>query len=268
MFAKLLKYEWRSNAATCSVLSLCALGVAVLGGFVLRGIVTTAIEDFQGAIMAGRGMLLILVLLSLVAYSGAVYIIQLVRFYKSRFTDEGYLTFTLPVNAHQIFGASLVNLLIWTLISGLVLSLCIFILYLFATVGVEYPINIWELLSEIESELEYPAGYNLVSVLSTVCSSIFSLVMPLTCLTVGASIARKHKILAAFGIYYGISMAIGFVESVMMTGTLLSTAMDNWDYYLQQVMTRSIILAVIQLVAAVAGYFVSTTLMTKKLNLS
>lgn len=264
MFAKLLKYEWRSNAAACGILSLCVLGVSLLGGIVLRNLVTSDI-DIEGSAIVSLSLMMLLVVLSLVAYAIAIYILQLVRFYKNKFTDEGYLTFTLPVNAHQIFLSSAVSMLIWTVISVLVLGASVLIMYLIATVGIDYPI---EEVTDLLGTETYPDGYTIVTVLSQVVSAIFGVILPLTCLTVGASIAKKHKILAAFGIYYVINMIMNFVQGMMTTASLLGTAVYSEDVYLQMEMENAITTMIVQLVLAVAGYFLSTGLMKKKLNLN
>lgn len=265
MFAKLLKYEWRSNAGTCGILSLCVLGVSVLGGFALRYIVISD-ENARGSAVFSLGMLLMLAVLSLIAYGFAIYILQLVRFYKNKFTDEGYLTFTLPVTAHQIFLSSAVNLLIWMLISGLVLGLCLLIMGLFATVGIDYPIM--EDVSEMLGTEALPDGYGLVMLLSRIVSVVFGVVMPLTCLTVGACVAKKHKIMAAFGIYYVISMVMSFLQGVMQMASMFGNVVYSEEDFMQLEMENAVIAMAAQLIVAVAGYFLSTGLMKKKLNLN
>ncbi len=271
MFAKLLKYEWRSNAATCSVLSLCALGVSVLGGIGLRYLVAQGPLELETSAIMGIMMMLMAVIFSLAAYAIAVFVIQLVRFYKSRFTDQGYLTFTLPVSVHQIFLSSALNMLIWSVLSGLVVALCFLIMALFATVGMEFPVDMDQLLALLEEILEldlYPDGYGLATVLSGIVSTLSGVVLPMTCLTVGASIAKKHKILASFGIYYGISMVMSWIQGMMNLTAIFDTALMNPDAYMEQMMNQLIVTTVIQAVLAVAGYFVSTWLMKKKLNLN
>ena len=265
MFAKLLKYEWRSNATTCGILSLCVLGVSLLGGIVLRYMITSE-NDIQGSAVFSLAMMLMLVILSLAAYYIAIYILQLVRFYKNKFTDEGYLTFTLPVTAHQIFLSSAVNLLIWTVLSGLVLGVCILIMFLFATVGIDYPIM--DEVGELIGTDLYPDGYGLVTLLGQIVSTLFGVIMPLTCLTVGASLAKKHKILAAFGIYYVINMVMSFMQGMMSMASIFGTAIYDEEAYLEMTMENTVTTMVVQLIAGVVCYFLSTALMKKKLNLN
>ena len=39
MFAKLLKYEWKATSRLLGILTLCALGIGLLGGCVVRALV-------------------------------------------------------------------------------------------------------------------------------------------------------------------------------------------------------------------------------------
>ncbi len=266
MFAKLLKYEFRSNATTCSILSLCVLGVSVLGGFGLRYLISNGSEMPDGASVSAS-MALVAVFFSLFAYVAAVYVMQLVRFYKNKFTDEGYLTFTLPVNVHQIFLSSALSLLLWTLISGLVLALCILIMYLFATVGMDWMNEIYYITEPVYEDI-YPDGYGWVLALTGISITAFGVILPLSCLTVGASIAKKHKILAAFGIYYGISVVLNWIQSILMLSSVFESAISDADRYMELMMEQQALTAAIQLLAAVGGYFLSTWLMKRKLNLN
>lgn len=272
MFGRLLKHEWRSNAATLWILSACALGASILAAVMLRSLMELRADDNPFA-AAGIGMTLMFLILGIFAYYAAVQIILLVRFYKNKFTDEGYLTFTLPVNSHQIFLSSLLNMFFWTLISTLVLILCLIIM---VAIGVDPS----EMSPSDPSDNAFdamisnlpPAWLILIQILFGFLSG---LITPMTCLTVGATVAKKHKILAAFGIYYVISMIASTVESIIsvafsqdfldagMSGTL--DIMNQMSEYTTRV---SIVGLLVQVVMATGCYFLSTYLMKRKLNLN
>lgn len=264
MFAKLLKYEWRSNAFTFWILSAAALGLSVLGGILLRQLVVRG-DDLTDTAAFTIGMTLLFIVLSLIAYVIAVVVMLLIRFYKNKFTDEGYLTFTLPVNEHQIFLTSAINMLLWLLISGLVLMVGIVIIVLITTIGVD----LGEIQTVIDNSEEFLIGPPAwLKVLSTVVSIVFGVVLPMTCLTVGAVLAKKHKILAAFGVYYLISVAMGILESVLTLASSFSGIIDSEEAY-QQLLTQSALITMaVQLAIIVVGYFLSTSLMKRKLNLN
>lgn len=266
MFSKLLKHEWRSNAKTLGILSAAALGVGLLGGVVLR-VLTNADENSNALAVMGMGTSMIFIVLALIAYVAAVEIILLARFYKNKFTDEGYLTFTLPVNSHQIFLSSFLNIFIWTLLASVVMIICVAAMLLLGGVINEETIGLYdEYLSY--TGLQADAFLSWITVVQALVSSAYSIVLAMTCLTLGATWAKKHKILAAFGAYYLISMAISIVNSsvtVYFSYDYLSDSMEDLIAYNNQMAVVGIVM---QLVIMALCYWLSTHLMNKKLNLN
>lgn len=269
MFGRLLKHEWRSNAVTLWILSACALGASVLAAVMLRYLMQLR-EDANAFAAAGLGMGLMFLIFGIIAYSVAVQIILLVRFYKNKFTDEGYLTFTLPVNSHQIFLSSLLNMFLWTLISTLVMILCILIMLVFGMdieeLLASYPAD--EIIDAVSLGTPPPALILVQGILGV----LSGLIIPMTCLTIGATVAKKHKILAAFGIYYAISMITNTVESIIsvaLSVDYLSTDILDTAEQMTEYTTRvSIVNLLVQLIIATGCYFLSTYLMKRKLNLN
>ncbi len=283
MFRKLLKYEWQANARLFWILSAAALGVALLGGGALRGanFLLEASDSDVAIALVVPGMYLLAVFcgLALVGYMAAVEILNLVRFYKNKFTDEGYLTFTLPVKARDIYLSTFVNILLWTLISGVIMVGC-FALMIGIGLGellrdlmqdsfFRDILNILtEGLGELEDTMVSTPGYGLYSVLTvitTVLSPFYTISVVMGCLTVGSVLAKKHKILASIGIYYGVSVASSTLTSTLSSiFTLTNTDLDNFFV----AYNASAVCQILLMIGIIAGgYFLSTYLMTKKLNL-
>ena len=275
MFSKLLKHDWKSNSVLLGILSLCALGAGVLGIFVVRGMIRLekTAENANAAALGATGLdsLLSFIVIFLAIYLVAVQFINIIRFYKSRFTDEGYLTFTLPVNVHQIFLSSFLHILLWLVISVAVVIASAFMIIV---------IGGWETLQETAGILQdnltdtsdtlanYPGyeTYQLLSTIATICSVVYNLVLIMTSITLGAVLAKKHKILAAIGMYYGINIVVGLVTSIL---DVIPTLTENSTYYESYDYTNTILGITIglQVVLTIAFYFISTGLMKKKLNL-
>ena len=218
MFSKLLKHEWKANANTLGILSLAALGLGIFATIAMRLIlyVGPQIEDETrglALLIVGLSMMLFFSFMALMIYVVAVQFILLFRFYKSRFTDEGYLTFTLPVTSHQIFLSSWAIMLLWMAISVVIVltSITMFIFIGTATEGLinqdaagELP-NVWRAFTELYQILYGDnAATSVIFGLSAFVSILCSPLLIMTCITMGAVVAKKHKILAAFGIYYGL----------------------------------------------------------------
>lgn len=283
MFRKLLKYEWKANSGLLGILSLAAVGVGLLGTIVLRVLVNYGKElaDSESAavmMIFPLGMLVGFCFLALVVYVAAVNFVQLYRFYKNKFTDEGYLTFTLPVKPSRIFLASGLVMLAWQLIAVVLVILLIALIILCgtATEGLfnkeiftgynEISYVFREIFGVLNSNLG--DGYGVLSVVNVAIAPVYGVVLSMTYITLGAVLAKKHKILAAIGISYAGSMVISVltsvitaIPSVMLLNSPSSDAMAT--YYT----VSAVVQLVIYVGLTVGGYFLSTGLMKHKLNL-
>ena len=93
MFAKLLKMEFRSTWNVLGILCLSLVGAGLLGGVAIRYLVgASAPKEWLEVLCT---LAITAAVLFFVVCGVAALIVQIVRFYRSRFTDEGYLTFTL-----------------------------------------------------------------------------------------------------------------------------------------------------------------------------
>lgn len=271
MFAKLLKYEWKASAGLLGILSGAAVIAGLLGGVCLRYVLSlleSSGENTANAAIAVPLLFLSMFLfLALIAYMFSVQIILYSRFYKSRFTDEGYLTFTLPVSTAQNYLSALTNILIWQVISDLVMALAIFALLgisLSGLPGFDSAMN--------ETVLDLPLTNNdmpefWLSLLLGLVSCICAPVLIMTSITLGAVLAKKHKVLAAIGMYYVVSMVSSMLMSVGSTVLMLQELEYSASTSNDTMMLVTGIEIVIQLALAVGGSFLSVRLMEKKLNL-
>lgn len=283
MFRKLLKYEWKANSSLLGILSLAAVGVGILGTIVLRVLVNYGEElaDSESAavLMAvPLGMLVGFCFLALVVYGVAVNFVQLYRFYKNKFTDEGYLTFTLPAKPSQIFLASGLVMLAWQLIAVVLVILLIAVIIICgtATEGLfnreiftgynDISFVFQEMFGILNSNLG--GGYSVLSVITMMIAPVYSVVISMTYITMGAVLAKKHKILAAIGLSYAGSMVISILTSLI---TAIPSVMLLNHPSDETMATYYTVSAAVQLVIyvglTVGGYFLSTGLMKHKLNL-
>ena len=284
MFSRLLKHEWRANAGLLGLLSLATAGIGVLATVVLRILVSTSgslwwdVPEGLGVVLVvALGMFLFFSVVALVVYAVAVQVILLYRFYKNKYTDEGYLTFTLPVKPSQIFWSSFLNMLIWLGISFLVVFGVVFLAVLFGTAEhglintdvfdavkdlMEFVRVIdWELLSQAQ----YSIPYMVVLGLTVLISPFYALFMPMACITAGAVLAKKHKILASFGVYYGVNCVVGIITSVASVAPtiLMMNSRDPEGLYLVSMGIQ----LVIRLALTIGAYCFTIHVMKKKLNL-
>ncbi len=249
MFAKLLKMEFRSTWNVLGILCLSLVGAGLLGGIAIRYLVGAS---------APKEWLEVLCTLAIMA----ALIVQIVRFYRSRFTDEGYLTFTLPVTTHQVllssFLTSAVNLIAVAAVSviGLILmGLCVVPDFKDLREGIHV---LWQEFPELWArftQADVLQAFGLLLVNGIVAFSN-ELILIMLAVTIGSLVAKKHKSLAAVAFYY-----ILHVVDLTFTGVSMVKLAESPNSLLG-------LLALVNLFIAVAGYFLMYFLVDKKLNLN
>ena len=284
MFSKLLKREWKANWGLMSILTLAVVGVGILGTIALRVLVNygdaiTQSESVLVLLMFPLSTLVFVSYMGIAVYVAAVGFVLMYRFYKHKFTDEGYLTFTLPVKTNHIFLSSGLNMVIWTVIAFLV-ALLMYAMMLLCGTAQEglFNDNIVEAFSSLGIFMDgigeeftelMGAGFVPLLILNVLVAPLFSTVIAMTCVTLGAVVAKKHKILAIIGISYGVNMVLSILLSVvtylpLFIAVIIDPSMESPMLYI----TLTLILTfLLQAGITVGGYFLSTRLMKNKLNL-
>ena len=270
MFAKLLKHEWKATWRYIGILCLGAVVASVMGGGAMRYLVKLSeqAEELDGTVLEVVSVFLLVgAFLAIAVCAVGGFAMLMVRFYRGRFTDEGYLTFTLPVSTHEILLSSLVNTLLNLLLLTVVVLASGLILLL---IGISAEQIAWEelrqALPQIREALAKVFTVPVLKIMGTmaaagIAGTVWEVICLMLAITLGALAAKKHKILAAVGFFYGIQMAVGIVQ----TGTMLSAVVESGESAFFAAMLRP---TVMHLVLAVAGYFLMWYLTDRKLNLS
>ena len=212
--------------------------------------------------------------IALIAYSIGTWIVLLIRFYQNKFTDEGYLTFTLPVSSHQILLSSYLNIAIWTVVVTLVAQLSVGLATLIGASATELfsPEALKKILSALGTIPDYyleiidgDVAVAILSVLNVLITAMGQLMMILMSITLGAVLAKKYKILAAIGFYYVGNMAISIITGVYtFVVTFAGVFTDSVNTYSLYILVPTLILRTAVLIIS---YIVTIHFMSKKLNL-
>ena len=279
MFTKLLKYEFRAQRKLLSILSLSALGAGIIGGLmmwlitgsdVIYGSFTTE-NDFAAAMLISFSTTLMLgAIFAIIAYIVAVYILLLYRFYKHHFSDEGYLTFTLPATTHQILLSSILNIIIWSFIC-IVVAILAYIM-LFAPI-IHMAMQEIQQMQGFMPDISYNifpdlgAGQLVLGIFYMIATSLYSLILPLLSITLGALVAKKHKILASFGIYYGLSAVLSVITGIIQIFSVVSDVVVSAESNSLYLTFSYLIPSLLYLGIGIGGYFLMHRLVSRKLNL-
>lgn len=224
MFTKLLKHEWRATRGILGLLCIIVLIAGITIGCTMYIMVS---DSRDGATIRIDGtpvpetlkpmsefaevacVLLIMAGVGAVAICSAGSLFFLIyRFYKRCFTDEGYLTFTLPVTTHQILLSSLVNTIIGELMMLVAVGLAVGIaalLFLGAfpenLIWADVSVGLKEAFSQMWTSLVEHMDVLASMTVTGIIGALSELIVLMLAVTIGAMVAKKHKILAAVGVY-------------------------------------------------------------------
>lgn len=266
MFRKLLKHEFRATRGILGIACAAAIGSALLGGGSLRYLIYAGetLSDASVPVVL-FALTLVAAIFALLACCIAMLVVQVDRFYRSRFTDEGYLTFTLPATGHQILLSSLITGIVNVVVVWLVVVASVFLMMFLGLSSMpEFLKNMWTGLRELFHLLADAIRPNYVAmtmeaILVAIAGAVSEGCIIMLVVTLGALKAKKHKILAAFGFYYLIHVALSILGTVSMVRFAFYRDLNP---YLEMGIT-----GLTSLVIAAACYFPTHYLVTRRLNL-
>lgn len=269
MLGKLFKYEWRSISKLLLPIHGFVLLFALLSRFyftISGG--TDALLNTDSTIIGTLTMLLIFALVIVISSIAIfTYIYNGYHFYKNVFTDQGYLTNTLPVTPSQLLLSKELAALLWLLIDVVVISISIFIL-----------VGSTELFSNFSI---FWSGYasqtplfTTLLIISLVLSPFLVIGILFFSITLG-NLASSHKVLASIGAYVGIYVVqqiFGLIQLVVWGYFGSTTIMrmniysNNYSFetFLNPILITELIFNIILIAVCWMG---SKYIMTKRLNL-
>ncbi len=268
MVKKLLKHEFIYYIRTLGIFLPIMLSVAII----TRVITLVANDSTLGNMAAlSAHATLILGVIALMLFST---VIGIIRFYKNLYSQEGYLSFTLPVSNHQHIFAKLLMAMASNLAAGLTSALAILI---------AMPDAVSDFFCELKllftPTLSGAHPVNIVFyIIECLLLGIISLAsMPLlyyACVTIGQS-AKKNRIFMSFAvyfIYYLITQAISTVLLSVLLVMLAGGSLDGILMFIERspfVFIHIVLITLIILSSALSSlyYFVTFKFMSKKLNL-
>ena len=169
-----------------------------------------------------------------------VIILAAVRYYQNLFSDQGYLTFTLPVKRSHHLNSKLLVYVVFQIMSLIALvfsaSLAIYIGFHNTNMAESFNESFGNYLQDFNyyfseyGQVDAKAQIILygIMLIAYFFANINSLYMSIT---VGATLAKKHKALAAIGVFYGLNFGINFI-SRLVRSLLLTQSMIEADSFI------------------------------------
>ena len=294
MLGKLMKYEWKNIWKAGTLMLLGMFIVTVIGCIALQmpGVAEFFdSNDINGAqawlVVSSFAAMLILYVIMLLASTWGMLIFLGIRFYRSMYTDEGYLSHTLPVTANQLFLSKVVISGVWYLFISLSIILSVIALMISMAVGVtniggftdvlaQYNGNIWAFLSDVVYELSrfYEeqmsislVHYGITLLFTFIIGPFITMITLFGALTIG-QLSSKHKGLMGILAYAGVTILSSMIGSAVQSAFMFSanTMSSPGGFSVTTNMAYDINVITSLLIAAIM-YGVSYYIMNRKLNL-
>lgn len=272
MLRKLFKYELKSTAKLMLLVYMIMVAVTVLGCIAMAVSAAPSgdspVKDFF--IVIG----ITSYVLGIFALFIVTYVYMCVHFYRTMYSDRGYLTHTLPVSHHSILNVKLLVSLFWMLCSILLLLLSVLALIAAASRGAIFRTDFSYFLSEFYRTSGMHFGALMLYLLvATIFSCLLYLLMVFTSASIG-QLFSQHKIaasvIAGVVLYFAeqiistiIMVASGYVMLMNDMSTDSSTIPDFSGVF-SMLLTPTVIYSVI---LSVIYYVVCYRITKKHINL-
>ena len=227
MLRKVLKHDLLALLRVWLIMSVSVFGLSILTGLACRFVSQyNLIEAKVKQILLPFVMLFIfLSIVAVFAYSIANVVFQLVRYYQNFFTDEGYLTFTLPVKRSTLFASKILTALIYNAATMINIILFIVIVLMITPENSDGSgmllTSVWDgigtaLNSFFGENSPWSPVYVIVAIVMALLMNLgLSPIIVYACVTIGCVVVRKYKILTSIGIYYAASSVISMVSAFL-----------------------------------------------------
>lgn len=269
MLGKLMKHEWNAVMRVMLPANAVLLIITILG----RIMISAKIFEVDNAFMQVLGGLsMTIYVLCLLAVGVCCTIFLGWRFYKTVYTDEGYLLHTLPVTANEIVLSKTLVGVCWSLITSILLFASVLILVLGAIPATEFTAVMREMAHYIDVYIGARfTAWVIFFVFMLIVGSFYGVLWLFAGISFG-QFMPKHKVLGAFigfGISYFamqiISMVTMFCCGIMNKATqMMDGSTDAIISYMESVYLLSFGLSV---VFVILFYLFTHYMMNKKLNL-
>lgn len=275
MLIKLMKYEFKATGR----LFLPFFGaILLLAAFNRLLFLVAKLNLFVISLDLLDGLFSIVLGLSLTLYCVGVgssflvpHLFSLIRFGKTMFKNEGYLTHTLPVSVHQLLLSKLITSLIWIFACTIVtaLSIVIMIAGSLTTTMREMFLYVYELVFPFISTAQFQTQvlqFGIELLLLAVVSVPYLFLMAYFAITVG-SIQHKLKILCGIGTFLGVYFAYQTICSLIIFAlSMVYQATGNVNVLAQLHLFYQVVIVTIAVITVLL-YLFTHRLIHKKLNL-
>lgn len=288
MLGKLIKHEFKAVNRLMLPLHLGLIVVTIIGRFYVQFVMAREHINYSNySLRVWEGIIDMMLISVYVIALIAIYIItwlylDILRFRKNLFMDEGYLMHTLPASASEHIIAKLTVAIVWQIADTLLICLSVFTMVINKSIIEDFGVFWHELWSSFPDMFGVPAGVGIPVFLITALVNFFaSTLIIYMCIAIGHSF-NNHKILSSIGIYMGYKVVTNLLSSIVVAlsgvdrygdmgvnislfgfGNYYNSSLNGATYFWVN-MGFSLFLGI---VLCVAAFILTNHFMSKRLNL-
>lgn len=276
MLGKLLKYEWKGLKKPLIIFSIIIVVTTILFAF------TILMIDSNRNVNSNFGPILATILsgfsyyLSILACTLGIPLVLAIRFYKTCYTDQGYLTHTLPVSTLELLSSKVLagflsTLWISLLISGSIYAVIVIGgLHLSSALDFNFFNTMSSLYSEVYTAYAEETGKSLtalivVSIIYYILALIGGCCTFFGCVSLG-QLYTKHRVLGAILAYLVVMFITRNIITITTFGNTFKNVMNNSDG-MGFLFSTYRLTFISMIILGIGMFFVSYYMMNKKLNL-
>lgn len=287
MLGKLIKYEWKGFCLPLLIMIIVLTVTTALTSSIILTINPNSNEVSAAFSMLSLWLILLMYYVSIIGCSLGITLVIVVRFYKTCYTDQGYLTHTLPVSAQKILNVKIASSAVVSMLMTIATVTSVFVIL---NLGVNRIVSIFAgesyygyqggnvllnvfttLFSEFKDEFGISFGWYIAYlIVYFIIAIIANTTTILGCVSLGQLYA-KHRIIGAIIAYFVIQFimsVLGNISTILTYSRMFGNSAQSKNFSALRSMTPNMNLTLLFLVVmAVAMYFINLHMMTKRLNL-
>ena len=229
MLGKLFKHEFKETAKLLVPLNLALVALTIIGAILLG---TSVLQNESFEILAVSSMLIYMLSIFALFIITTVYLA--IRYYKTMYSSEGYLTHTLPVSSTAIINTKVVIAAFWSFVA-LCITICSVFVLIRVTAGSDWNITAQEISSIIPEIFGFGFGEFISYLIASCILSCLSSVLTIFASLAIGQLFQQHRVIAAvvtYIIFYIIQQIIGSVTMGLM-------AINNADALMETEVTSA-----------------------------
>ena len=284
MLGKLFKYENKSVSKLLTPMALAVIILPVLGALILKMQFIFGDKFENGSIISSifslaSGIMIFFIVIATISACFISLFILMQRYYKNLFSDEGYLTFTLPVKTGSIILSKLFTAVIWSVIVAVCTIIGVMIFVLFGTSASFINNEVVDGFSQVFKQIFefYFTGsavqiIYLIEILISIIVSLFTnILLMYLAITIGCQIAKKHKVLASIGMYFVISSVVSVLSTIIQVITT-TTLYGGFDFiYVEPTLSDVTLILlpsiIFSIILGVCYFLLNNYILKNKLNI-